>query len=242
MERLRIELSSKAVTIHSQADEIALLYTEVDKLRMYASDSRVVGDIVVRTHTSQAWLHALFSVHDKLERKKHQVALLEDKLVTQQLETVRLVHASEAAAHTCEQLRDELQFLRDAHVDDFASRDEDRLAQLELTAQLRARELELQQQLEEQQRKWAADRSTMLQQRRLLEKEKQLAEEEQKLRDVERAALSMRTGAVNGPWLRCGWRSDQIKLTMVLTYAMSALSRTRAANDGAPGAARARRY
>ncbi|TYZ65760.1 hypothetical protein PybrP1_007590 [[Pythium] brassicae (nom. inval.)] len=169
VERLRIELSSKAVTIHAQADEVALLYAEIDTLRV---------------------------VHDKLERKKRRVALLEDKLASQQLETVRLVHASEGMAHTCAQLEEELQFLRDTHVDDVASRDADRLAQLELTERLRARELELQQQLEAQQRKWAADRSAILQQLRLLEKEKQLAEDETTRSDAERAALGKRNDAL----------------------------------------------
>lgn len=135
------------------------------------------------------------SVEDKLERKKHKIALLEDKFASIQLETVRLVHEKEVQAEKCVQLQEELQFLRDNHVDDVSSRDQDRLEQLELIQRLRAREVELQNQLEEQQRKWSVDRTAIHQQLRLHEKEKELAENERKHVELERVAIVKKLGA-----------------------------------------------
>lgn len=131
-----------------------------------------------------------------MERKKHKVSLLEDKLAQQQLETVRLVHEKEVQAEKCVQFQEEIQFLRDNQVDDVSSRDQERLDQLELVQRLRASEIELQNQLEAQQRKWSTDRTAIHQQMRLLEKEKQLAEDEKKYVVVERAAALKKNGAV----------------------------------------------
>lgn len=137
-----------------------------------------------------------FSAEDTLERKKHKVALLEDKLAQQQLETVRLVHEKEVQAEKCVQLQEEIQFLRDNQVDDVSSHDQERLEQLELIQRLRASEIELQSQLEAQQRKWSTDRTAIHQQMRLLEKEKQLAEDERKHVEAERAAVLKKNGTV----------------------------------------------
>lgn len=136
------------------------------------------------------------SVEDKLERKKHKVSLLEDKLAQQQLETVRLVHEKEVQAEKCVHLEEEIQFLRDNRVDDVSSRDQERLEQLELIQRLRASEIELQSQMEEQQRKWSTDRTAIHQQMRLLEKEKQLAEDEKTHAETERAAVLKKSGNV----------------------------------------------
>ncbi|GAB9473772.1 hypothetical protein Gpo141_00010919 [Globisporangium polare] len=169
LERLQVELNSKVITIHSQSDEINSLYAEIDKLRV---------------------------VEDKLERKKHKVSLLEDKLAQQQLETVRLVHEKEVQAEKCVHLEEEIQFLRDNRVDDVSSRDQERLEQLELIQRLRASEIELQSQMEEQQRKWSTDRTAIHQQMRLLEKEKQLAEDEKTHAETERAAVLKKSGVL----------------------------------------------
>ncbi|KAF1334086.1 Amino acid/auxin permease, partial [Globisporangium splendens] len=135
-------------------------------------------------------------VQDQLERKKHKIALLQDRMSQQHLEVVRLVHEKEVHAEKCVQLQEELQFLRDSHVDDVSSRDQERLEQFELIQRLRARELELQSEIEEQQRKWSSDRTAIHQQIRLLEKEAQLAEDGKKHAETERAALQKRNDAL----------------------------------------------
>uniref|UniRef100_K3WZD3 Uncharacterized protein n=1 Tax=Globisporangium ultimum (strain ATCC 200006 / CBS 805.95 / DAOM BR144) TaxID=431595 RepID=K3WZD3_GLOUD len=169
VDRLQVELTSKTITVHSQADEINALYAELDKLRV---------------------------VQDQLERKKHKIALLEDKMSQQHLEVVRLVHEKEVQAEKCVQLQEELQFLRDNHVDDVSSRDQERLEQFELIQRLRTQELELQREIEEQQRKWSSDRTAIHQQIRLLEKEAQLAEDGKKHAETERVALQKKHDAL----------------------------------------------
>ncbi|RLN97361.1 hypothetical protein BBJ28_00013922 [Nothophytophthora sp. Chile5] len=165
--RLRVELASKSVTIHAQADEIAELCSDLDKLRI---------------------------VEDQIGRKKHKIALLREQLSRQHTENVELVHEKEAQAEKYLQLQEEVQFLRDINVEDASAKDEERLQQLELVQTLRARELELQGDLEQQQKKWASDRATVHQRLRLLEKEKQLAEDEKNLANAETTALQKKYG------------------------------------------------
>ncbi|KAG7385330.1 hypothetical protein PHYPSEUDO_001632 [Phytophthora pseudosyringae] len=151
LEQLRAQLASKSVTIHAQAEEMAAIYAELDELRV---------------------------VEDQIERKKHKIALLREQLERQQAANVELVQEKEGLAEKYLQVQEEAQFLRDITMEDAGAKDEERLQQLELIQTLRSRELELQDELEHQQRKWATDRDTIHQRLRLLEKEKTLAEEE----------------------------------------------------------------
>ncbi|KAE8914549.1 hypothetical protein PF005_g16667 [Phytophthora fragariae] len=151
IEQLRAEVASKSVTIHAQADEMAELYADLDKLKV---------------------------CEDQIVRKKHKIALLREQLQRQQADNVELVQEKENLAEKHLQLQEEAQFLRDINIEDAGAKDEERLQQLELIQNLRSRELELQDELESQQKKCASDRDTMHQRLRLLEKEKLLAEEE----------------------------------------------------------------
>ncbi|RLN50213.1 hypothetical protein BBJ29_000503 [Phytophthora kernoviae] len=151
LEQLRVELASKSVTIHAQGEEIAELCADIDKLRV---------------------------VEDKVMRKKHKISLLREQLSRQQAEKVEMVHSNETLAEKYVQLQEEAQFLRDINLEDASAKDEERLQQLELVQNLRARELALQDELEQQQKKWANDRDTVHQRIRLLEKEKQFVEDE----------------------------------------------------------------
>ncbi|KAL4137226.1 hypothetical protein PRIC2_000748 [Phytophthora ramorum] len=165
IEQLRAELASKAVTIHAQADEMAELYADLDKLRVF---------------------------EDQIVRKKHKIALLREQLDRQQAENVELVHEKENLAEKHLQLQEEAQFLRDISMEDAGAKDEERLEQLELIRTLRSRELELQDELEHQQKKWSSDRDTVHQRLRLLEKEKKLAEEEVARANAEAASLQQK--------------------------------------------------
>ncbi|KAG2533039.1 hypothetical protein JM18_000128 [Phytophthora kernoviae] len=151
LEQLRVELASKSMTIHAQREEIAELCADIDKLRV---------------------------VEDKVMRKKHKISLLREQLSRQQAEKVEMVHSNETLAEKYVQLQEEAQFLRDINLEDASAKDEERLQQLELVQNLRARELALQDELEQQQKKWANDRDTVHQRIRLLEKEKQFVEDE----------------------------------------------------------------
>lgn len=111
-------------------------------------------------------------------RKKHKIALVREQLERQQAENVQLVHEKEDLAEKYLQLQEETQFLRDINMEDAGAKDEERLQQLELIQTLRSRELELQDELERQQKKWASDRDMVHQRVRLLEKEKKLGEDE----------------------------------------------------------------
>lgn len=137
---------------------------------------------------------SLFSVEEKVVRKKHKIEQLRERLVALEAENLTRVHEREAQAEQCLQLQEELQFLRNLNVDDVSAKDEERLDQLEQIQILRARELELQNQLESHQKKWAVDRTNMNQQLRLVEKEKQLADDAKKLAVVERDAASKKFG------------------------------------------------
>ncbi|KAG7395050.1 hypothetical protein PHYBOEH_004286 [Phytophthora boehmeriae] len=169
IERLRVELASKAVTIHAQGDEIAELYNDIDKLRV---------------------------VEDKVMRKKNKIVLLREQLSRQQVEKVELVHSNETLTAKYEQLQEEAQFLRDINLEDASAKDEERLQQLELVQNLRARELALQDELEQQQKKWASDRDTVHQRMRLLEKEKQIVENELTQARGDSALLQKKYGAL----------------------------------------------
>ncbi|POM65655.1 Hypothetical protein PHPALM_18597, partial [Phytophthora palmivora] len=115
---------------------------------------------------------------DQIVRKKHKIALLREQLQRQQTENVELVQEKEDLAEKYLQLQEEAQFLRDINMEDAGAKDEERLQQLELIQTLRSRELELQDELEHQQKKWAIDRDTVHQRIRLLEKEKKLGDDE----------------------------------------------------------------
>ncbi|KAG1688140.1 hypothetical protein DVH05_004010 [Phytophthora capsici] len=169
LEQLRAQLASKSVTIHAQAEEMAEIYAELDKLRV---------------------------VEDQIVRKKHKIALLRDQLERRQAENVELVQEKENLAEKYLQLQEETQFLRDISMEDAGAKDEERLQQLELIQSLRSRELELQDELEHQQKKWATDRDTMHQRLRLLEKEKKLAEDEATRGGEELAQLQQKKGAL----------------------------------------------
>ncbi|KAJ0406533.1 hypothetical protein ATCC90586_003512 [Pythium insidiosum] len=151
IDRLKVELASKTMTIHTQADELHELMAELDKLRI---------------------------VEERLERKQHKISALEEKISHLQQEAVTLLHEKEAETEKNVELQEQLQFLRSTRADDGAAADTERLQLLEKLQQSQARESELQRELEEQQKKWALDRSNIHQQTRLLEKEKQLLEEE----------------------------------------------------------------
>ncbi|KAJ0403765.1 hypothetical protein P43SY_006308 [Pythium insidiosum] len=151
IDRLKVELASKTMTIHTQADELHELMAELDKLRI---------------------------VEERLERKQHKISALEEKISHLQQEAVALLHEKEAETEKNVELHEQLQFLRSTRADDGAAADTERLQLLEKLQQSQARESEVQRELEEQQKKWALDRSNIHQQTRLLEKEKQLLEEE----------------------------------------------------------------
>eukprot|EP00644_Phytophthora_capsici_P004377 jgi/Phyca11/7205/fgenesh1_pm.PHYCAscaffold_17_\ len=133
-------------------------------------------------------------VEDQIVRKKHKIALLRDQLERRQAENVELVQEKENLAEKYLQLQEETQFLRDISMEDAGAKDEERLQQLELIQSLRSRELELQDELEHQQKKWATDRDTMHQRLRLLEKEKKLAEDEATRGGEELAQLQQKKG------------------------------------------------
>ncbi|EEY69200.1 uncharacterized protein PITG_05402 [Phytophthora infestans T30-4] len=124
--------------------------------------------------------------NDQIVRKKHKIALLREQLERQQADNVELVQEKEELAEKYLQVQEETQFLRDITIEDAGAKDEERLQQLELIQTLRSRELELQDELERQQKKWATDRDTVHQRLRVLEKEKKIAEEE-----VERGATEL---------------------------------------------------
>jgi hypothetical protein len=135
-------------------------------------------------------------VEEKLERKREKVDTVNEHLNKLQLESVKLVHEKEAEVEKNLQLQDEIQFLRDSRVGDVHASDSERLRQLELIQSLRARELELQNELEDQQKKWAVDRSTINQQIRLLEKEKNLALEKLKCCEEDAGAVQKKHGTL----------------------------------------------
>ncbi|GMF18382.1 unnamed protein product [Phytophthora lilii] len=135
------------------------------------------------------------SFEDQLVRKKHKIALLREQLERQQAENIELVQEKEHLAEKYLQLQEEAQFLRNINAEDAGAKDEERLQQLELIQTLRSRELELQDELEHQQKKWAGDRDTVYQRLRLLEKEKQLAQDEGTRLGVELAALHKAHGS-----------------------------------------------
>lgn len=134
------------------------------------------------------------SVEDKVARKKIKIAQLREQLSTLEAENLIRVREKEEQAEKCLQLQEELQFLRDLKTDDVGAKDEERLEALEQIQMLRSRELALQSQLEEQQKRWAVDRTNVSQQIRLIEKEKQLLEDEKKIAVNERAAASKKYG------------------------------------------------
>lgn len=151
IDRLQVELASKNLTIPAQADELYELQAEIERLQV---------------------------VEAKLEHKKERISYLEEKLAKFQQENAQLVQEKEAQSDTCSQLLEEIQFLRDSRIGDVHASDSERLRQLELIESLRAREAELQREIEDQQRKWSVDRSSMNQQARLQEKEIQLLQEQ----------------------------------------------------------------
>ncbi|TMW65875.1 hypothetical protein Poli38472_003640 [Pythium oligandrum] len=165
IDQLKVELASKTMTIHSQVDEINELYAEIERLRV---------------------------LEEKVERKKEKIAVLEEKVSSMQLEQVSLVHEKESEMEKRLQVEEELQFVRDTRIEDVQTSDNERLRQLELIQSLRARETELQNQLEDQQRKWSSERAAIQQQIRLLEKERLLLDERLQKADDDRAALTKR--------------------------------------------------
>jgi len=132
------------------------------------------------------------SVEDKVARKKLKIAQLREQLSA--LEAENLIRVREEQAEKCLQLQEELQFLRDLKVEDVGAKDEERLEALEQIQMLRSRELALQNQLEEQQKRWAVDRTNVSQQIRLIEKEKQLLEDEKRIAVNERTSASKKYG------------------------------------------------
>ena len=103
-------------------------------------------------------------VEEKISRKKKKIAHLEASLKTMEDENLHLMQEKELVVEQVAQLTEEIQFMRDSRMDDLSTNDHERLEQLDLIQKLRARETELQDQLEEQQRKWAHDRTHMNQQ------------------------------------------------------------------------------
>jgi hypothetical protein len=134
------------------------------------------------------------SVEDKVARKKLKIAQLREQLSALEAENLIRVREKEEQAEKCLQLQEELQFLRDLKVEDVGAKDEERLEALEQIQMLRSRELALQNQLEEQQKRWAVDRTNVSQQIRLIEKEKQLLEDEKRIAVNERTSASKKYG------------------------------------------------
>ncbi|EGZ23834.1 hypothetical protein PHYSODRAFT_311062 [Phytophthora sojae] len=141
-----------------------------------AKEEKDAANLANNRDAAAEWWHRRFE--DQIVRKKHKIALLREQLERQQAENVELVQEKEDLNEKYLQLQEEAQFLRDINMEDAGAKDEERLQQLELIQTLRSRELELQDELETQQKKWSSDRDTMHQRLRLLEREKLLAEEE----------------------------------------------------------------
>ncbi|GLE04397.1 hypothetical protein PINS_up013339 [Pythium insidiosum] len=106
----------------------------------------------------------LGSLEERLERKQQKITLLEDKVSQLQQDNVKLLHEKEVETEKNAELQEQLQFIRESRVEDGTATDIERRQLLEKLQQSLARESELQNDLEEQQRKWALDRSNIHQQ------------------------------------------------------------------------------
>jgi hypothetical protein len=100
---------------------------------------------------------------EKLFRKKKKISILEATILRLQDENSRLIHEKVVQREQLNELQDKIQFLSNTAVEDLSSENQVQIEQLESIRKLRDRELELQDELETQQRKWAKARTTMQQ-------------------------------------------------------------------------------
>ncbi|KAF0683390.1 Aste57867_24514 [Aphanomyces stellatus] len=152
--RLKMAVTVKDTNLQAQVDEIAGLHRRVEELLL---------------------------TEDKLERAKAKYSASKDDVKKLEEDAIRLIQEKERESEMRQQVEIELKFFRDTHEAQSQSGDTVKLELLERIKTTQAHEAELQTQLEEQQRKWAVDRSTIMAQMRTQEKQIQAIEAQTKM-------------------------------------------------------------
>ncbi|KAG9406332.1 hypothetical protein AC1031_002652 [Aphanomyces cochlioides] len=169
LETLRVAVAAKEITRQAQLDQIDGLRKRLEELHL---------------------------VEDKLERTKTKYSASKEAIKKLQDDAIRLIQDKECESERWLQLEAELAFYKEATDTSQKNGDKVKMELMERVKALHAREAEHLTQLEDQQRKWAQDRTTILAQMRTQEnhilsieaQSKQAAEQATKL-VAERDAL-----------------------------------------------------
>ncbi|OQR92465.1 hypothetical protein ACHHYP_03689 [Achlya hypogyna] len=151
VDRLRITIASKDVNLNAQLQQIELLQQQVAQL---------------------------LTIQDKFERTKAKYTASKEALEKLEEDAIRLVQEKEKESEARTQAEVELAMVRETHANDAASCDKDKLDLLERIKLMHEHEAALQAQMEDQQKKWCLDRTTLNAQLRALEKQLQTTKEE----------------------------------------------------------------
>ncbi|EQC32431.1 hypothetical protein, variant [Saprolegnia diclina VS20] len=151
VDRLRIAIASKDVNLHAQLTEIETLHQQLAQLT---------------------------AIQDKYDRAKQKYAASKEALEKTQHDSIQLIQEKEKESEARAQAEAELVFFKEAHANDVAQSDREKLDLLERIKAMHAHEIDLQTQLEDQQKKWCLDRSHLHAQLRALEKQLQTATDE----------------------------------------------------------------
>ncbi|CAK4711902.1 unnamed protein product [Aphanomyces euteiches] len=142
LETLRVAAAAKEIALQAQLDQIDGLRKRLEELHL---------------------------VEDKLERTKTKYSASKEAIKKLQDDAIRLIQDKECESERRQQLEAELAFYKEATDTSEKNGDKVKMELMERVKALHAREAELLTQLEDQQRKWAQDRTTILAQMRIQE-------------------------------------------------------------------------
>ncbi|CAK4124767.1 unnamed protein product [Aphanomyces euteiches] len=142
LETLRVAAAAKEIALQAQQDQIDGLRKRLEELHL---------------------------VEDKLERTKTKYSASKEAIKKLQDDAIRLIQDKECESERRQQLEAELAFYKEATDTSEKNGDKVKMELMERVKALHAREAELLTQLEDQQRKWAQDRTTILAQMRTQE-------------------------------------------------------------------------
>ncbi|OQS00006.1 hypothetical protein THRCLA_06311 [Thraustotheca clavata] len=164
LDRLRIAIASKDMNLNSQREQIK---------------------------TMELQLEQLINMQDKCERSKKKYAACKEVVKKLEEDAMQLIQEKEKASEARAQAEAQLEFLKEAHANDTANGDKDKLELFEKIKAMNQQEMDLQTQIDDQQKKWCIDRSNMNSQLRILEKQLQESSDQMaRLNSAQQALLS----------------------------------------------------
>ncbi|KDO31737.1 hypothetical protein SPRG_03657 [Saprolegnia parasitica CBS 223.65] len=163
----------------NDAEAVKTLQEEVDRLRIAIASKDVnLQAQLTEIETLQRQLAQLTAIQDKCDRAKQKYAASKEALGKIEHDSIQLIQQKEKESEARAQAEAELAFFKEAHANDVAQSDREKLDLLERIKAMHAHEIDLQTQLEDQQKKWCLDRSNLHAQLRAFEKQLQAAHDE----------------------------------------------------------------